>query len=217
MSKKQKKDRKTAADALMDLDAAAHDAVQPFRETAPVEALSWYSELGDQPQMLAISGGLLATGIVRRDRRMVRAGARMVAAHLIATAAKNFVKRRIDRTRPRSASGSDGHRMKPGRSDTKEETSFPSGHSAGAAAVARAFAREYPEYRGPALAAGGLIALAQIPRCAHYPTDVGAGIAIGLAAEAAVAAVMARAQSGSVQAAGDDLVGTQPSAMVEDL
>jgi hypothetical protein len=33
---------------------------------------------------------------------------------------------------------------------------------------------------------GGALALAQIPRCAHYPTDVAAGLAIGLAAEAAV-------------------------------
>ena len=79
--------------------------------------------------------------------------------------------------------------MKPGRKRSKEETSFPSGHSAGAIAVARAFAREYPEYRAPALGAAGLIALAQIPRCAHYPSDVGAGLAVGVAAEAAVAAL----------------------------
>ena len=185
MAKKAEK----AAKALMDADAAARDTVRPWRETAPVEALSWYSELGDQPQMLAISGGLLATGLARGDRRMTRAGARMIAAHLLATAAKNFVKRRVDRTRPRSAVGEHGHKPKLGRTDTKEETSFPSGHSAGAISVARAFAREYPEYRTPALAGAGLIALAQIPRCAHYPTDVGAGLAIGLAAEAAVGAV----------------------------
>lgn len=173
----------------MDLDKAARDAVRPYRETKAVEALSWYSELGDQPQMLAISGGLCALGLVRGDRRMARAGVRMVAAHLLATAAKNFVKKRIDRTRPRSAEGPNGHKPSLGRKDSKEETSFPSGHSAGAVAVALAFAREYPEYRGPALGAAGLIALAQIPRCAHYPTDVGAGLALGWAAEAAVGAL----------------------------
>ena len=73
-----------------------------------------------------------------------------------------------------------------GRNTSKEETSFPSGHSAGAAAVARAFARDYPEHAAPAYAAAGALALAQIPRCAHYPTDVGAGLALGLAAEAVV-------------------------------
>ena len=132
--KRNKKAGKPAAGALMDLDAAVRDVVKPHRDSVPIKALSWYSELGDQPQMLALSGGLVAAGLMRGDRRMARAGARMVAAHLIATAAKNFVKRRIDRTRPRSAAGSSGHKPKPGRSETKEETSFPSGHSAGAAA-----------------------------------------------------------------------------------
>ena len=123
----------------------------------------------------------------------------MAAAHLIATAAKNFVKHRVDRTRPRSARGRDGHKPQLGRSEAKEETSFPSGHSAGALAVALAFAREYPDYRGPALAGAGMIALGQIPRCAHYPTDVAAGLALGWAAEAAVGAVWP-APPGEVQA-----------------
>jgi membrane-associated phospholipid phosphatase len=125
-------------------------------------------------------------GLARRDRRMAGAGARMIAAHLLATAAKNFIKHRVDRTRPRSATGKDGHKPKPGRSTAKEETSFPSGHSAGAIAVASAYAREYPEHQAAALAGAGVVALAQIPRSAHYPTDVGAGVAIGLAAEKAV-------------------------------
>ncbi len=46
--------------------------------------------------------------------------------------------------------------------------------------------REYPEHAAPAYAAAAGVALAQIPRCAHYPTDVGAGLAIGAAAEAVV-------------------------------
>jgi membrane-associated phospholipid phosphatase len=56
-------------------------------------------------------------------------------------------------------------------------------------AAARAFAREYPEYGAAALAAGAAVAASQIPRCAHYPTDVLAGAAVGLASEAAVNAV----------------------------
>jgi membrane-associated phospholipid phosphatase len=197
-----KKEGTGAVDALMDLDAATHDAVLPWRRTPGVKALSWYSELGDQPQMYALSGGLLAIGLVRRDPRAVRAGARMLAAHWLATAAKNFVKRRVDRTRPRSAKDRKDHEPTPGHSTAKEETSFPSGHSAGAMAVARAFTREYPDLLVPALAGAGLIAAAQIPRCAHYPTDVGAGLAIGLVAESAVdaawRALFGEAESGSI-------------------
>ncbi|MET1083287.1 MAG: hypothetical protein ABWY12_09615, partial [Burkholderiales bacterium] len=41
-------------------------------------------------------------------------------------------------------------------------------------------------HRAVALLAGSSVALAQIPRCAHYPTDVGAGVAIGVAADGIV-------------------------------
>lgn len=210
-----KKPKKSLAETALEADAATLEAVEPYRETAPVRALSWYSELGDQPQMLTLSGGLLALGLVRSDRRMARAGARMIAAHLLATWAKNFVKHRIDRSRPRSAKGANGHKPRPGRKESKEETSFPSGHSAGAIAVARAFAREYPEQARAAYGAAGLIALAQIPRCAHYPTDVGAGLALGFAAEALVGRLWPG--GGSAEAAGEDLVGAQTRGMVEDL
>lgn len=184
---KSNKRAKKLAETLLDGDAATVEKVEPYRRTAPVRALSWLSELGDQPQMITLSAATIAAGLAGGNARLTRAGIRMIAAHYLATAAKNFVKLRVDRTRPRSADiDNDGHQMKPGDKRAKEETSFPSGHSAGAMAVARAFSREYPEYRGPASAGAGLIALAQIPRCAHYPTDVGAGLAIGLASEALV-------------------------------
>jgi membrane-associated phospholipid phosphatase len=175
--------------ALMAADRAAHEALKPYRRTVAVRASTLVAKSGDQPPLLALSGGLVALGFIRRDRRMAGAGARMIAAHLLATAAKNFVKHRVDRRRPRSADGPHAHKPKPGRSRAKEKTSFPSGHSAGAIAVARAFARDYPEHGAPALAAGLAVALAQIPRDAHYPSDVAAGLAIGLAAEAAVGLV----------------------------
>jgi membrane-associated phospholipid phosphatase len=187
-----------AAEKLLDADAAAVDAVEPYRDSPLVEALSTFSEVGDQPQMRILCGGLIAAGLARGDARMIRAGTRMLAAHTVATLAKDFIKHRVDRTRPAAMIDEDAdHRPKAGGSRDKKETSFPSGHSAGAAAVARAFARDYPEHALPALAAGGAISLAQIPRCAHYPTDVGAGIAIGLAAEAAVTALGRRFAGGS--------------------
>ena len=179
--------RKKAAERLLDADAKAVESVRPHRRSWPARALDPVADLGDQPPMRLLCAAIIAAGLAGGDRRLAKAGVAMLAAHTLATVAKDFVKRRVDRTRPRSRGkpGKD-HRPSPGRSEAKEETSFPSGHAAGAAAVARAFARAYPEHGGPAYAAAGIIALAQIPRCAHYPTDVGAGLAIGLAAEAAV-------------------------------
>lgn len=179
----------TAADAVQEVDAAVTQAALPYRHTAAVETLAWASELGDQPQMRMLCGGVIGLGLLRRDSRLIRTGVRMLAAHTLATWAKNRIKKRIDRTRPRSTKDAgeiESHKIKPGHNTAKEETSFPSGHSAGAAAVARAFARDYPDYAAPAYAGAALIALAQIPRCAHYPTDVGSGLLLGLAAEAAI-------------------------------
>jgi membrane-associated phospholipid phosphatase len=171
-------------ESLQKADGAVARAVAPYRETALVAAIEPVAKLGDQPPLRAVCGAVIAAGLIGGDRRLMRAGVRMLAAHTLATWTKNFLKHRIDRTRPRKAvEKGRGHHLSAGRKRTKEETSFPSGHSAGAAAVACGFAREYPEHRAAAASAAGLIALGQIPRCAHYPTDIGAGLAIGIAAE----------------------------------
>lgn len=171
-------------ETLLEADARTVEAVQPYKDNKLLERLA---DMGDQPQLRVLCGATIALGLAGSDRRLVRAGLRMLAAHTLATLAKDFVKHRIDRTRPRSAGDPRrDHRLAPGRSEAKEETSFPSGHAAGASAVARAFARELPGQAAPAYAVGALLSAAQIPRCAHYPTDVGAGIAIGLLSEAAV-------------------------------
>jgi len=179
--------RRRPARTLLAADAAAADAARPYQGSAAMTALGHFASLGDQPPLRVLCASVILAGLVGGDRRLARAGWRMLAAHSLATFAKDFVKRRVDRTRPRSRArrGKD-HVPRPGRSEAKEETSFPSGHSAGAAAIARAFARDYPEHSAPAHAAAAALALAQIPRCAHYPSDVGAGLVIGVAAEAAV-------------------------------
>ncbi|HYG28611.1 MAG TPA: phosphatase PAP2 family protein [Allosphingosinicella sp.] len=181
-----------AAAAATEADATAASAMRLYRGLPWLEPLA---DLGDQPQLrtlcvAAIAAGLAAGRSSGWGPRLARAGLRMLIAHEAATFAKDFVKRRIDRTRPRSLHRpGQTPRPKPGTSTAKEETSFPSGHSAGAAAVARAFSREFPEHGRAAAGGAGVLALVQVPRCAHYPTDIAAGLAVGLAAEAAVAAL----------------------------
>ena len=176
-----------AAGALLDADAAVVRAAQPFKDHRLLETLA---DLGDQPQLRILCGAIVALGLARGDRRLAATGLKMLAAHSVATWTKDFVKHRVDRTRPRSlddpqSPGGD-HQPEAGRSEAKEDSSFPSGHAAGAAAVARALARNQPGLAPAAYLGGAVLASAQIPRCAHYPTDVGAGVLIGLAAEAAV-------------------------------
>ena len=173
-----------AEEYLIELDDRAHSAFEPLRNTPPIKALDLFSKLGDQPELRLISSALLVVGIFVRSDRMVRAGARMLIAHEAATFVKDRMKVQIDRTRPRSANHRHEKKPKKGKHTAKEMTSFPSGHSAGAIATARALAREYPEYGAVALATAGIVAASQVPRRAHYATDVAAGGVIGLAAEA---------------------------------
>lgn len=182
-----KKKIRKAAEAVIEADGAAVEAVEPYSKTQAVRAISLLSEVGDQPPMRAVCLSTIALGLAGGSPRLTKAGIRMIAAHTLATAAKDFIKHRIDRTRPRTDKD---HKPKPGRHEDKEHTSFPSGHSAGAIAVAGAYAREFPEHRAAALAGAGAIALAQIPRCAHYPTDVGAGLALGWLSEVVVDRLM---------------------------
>jgi membrane-associated phospholipid phosphatase len=184
----------TAGSALLRADAAARDAAGPWRDTAFVRTLNVFSKLGDQPPMLTLSAATLAAGLAGANANLTRVGVRMILSHLLATATKNFIKHRVDRRRPRNGKA---HPPRPGRDTSKAMTSFPSGHSAGAFAVANAFAREFPGMGMAAQAGAAVIALAQIPRFAHYPTDVAVGSAIGILSEAAVAKILpARARAG---------------------
>jgi membrane-associated phospholipid phosphatase len=175
-----------AASALLDVDHKVHEAVKPARSNPIVALMSKLSDISDQPQARTLCGGVIVLGLVRRDIRMIAAGTRMLLAHELATQAKTMVKDRVDRTRPRSADGKDDEKPQAGSDTGKEESSFPSGHSAGAMAVATGFSALYPRQRPLALAAAGAVALAQVPRCSHYLTDVGAGVAIGAAANTVV-------------------------------
>lgn len=168
-------------------DLRTAKAAAKWREHPVVKTAGWVSEIADQPQLLSLCAGTLAVGLVRRDRQLATTGARMLASALVAIAVKDIAKRAIDRTRPGVVVDGGEYEMKKGEGTGDGDLgSFPSGHTAGAVAVARALSRGYPSAAPAATAAAGLIAAVQIPRCAHYPTDIGVGAVIGWLAEAAV-------------------------------
>ena len=177
------------ANPIEKADVAVAKAVAPARQFPLVRALGTLSEIGDQPEMRVLCAGVIGAGLWRGDVKMVNAGVRMLVAHSLATVAKSAIKHRIDRTRPSVLVEEGRYTMAAGTSHEHDESSFPSGHTAGAFAVAGTFAKDYPEYRTPAYAAAALVAALQIPRCSHYPSDVGAGAVLGIATAALVNAV----------------------------
>jgi membrane-associated phospholipid phosphatase len=160
-------------------------AAAPPSGSAREKIAETIGKLGDQPELRTLSAIVIAGGLLGGNRRMVRTGVRMLLAHELATLAKDLVKEQIDRTRPHSAGSDQERAVKPGKNKAKAETSFPSGHSAGSIAVARALGREYPQLQAPTLGAAAIIGGLQVPRLAHYPTDVAAGMVVGVLAEAA--------------------------------
>ena len=159
-----------------------------------MKAVAFLAEGADQPPLIIASVGTLAIGIAARRGDLTRGGVRMLASHLLATAVKTAIKHQFDRNRPGHALDGAGAHFDAGHSDEHEENSFPSGHTAGAVAVARAASREIDGAAIPATIATVAVAAAQAPAGNHYLSDVVAGAAIGWVTEAIVAAVFDRVE-----------------------
>lgn len=174
-----------AADAnvIEQADVAIAQKAGEYRDTPVIKAVGTFSELADQPPLIAICTLILATGLFTRRPRLALAGARMLASHLMATGMKAAVKRSIDRTRPSILVDENRYETGKGEHNEHDYNSFPSGHTAGAVAVARAVTREYPGAAPAAYGLAALVALIQIPRCKHYLSDITVGAVIGWAGE----------------------------------
>ena len=190
MRKRQRNGRKLSPVEQADLEVA--ERLAPLHDSLPIRAIGPVAELGDQPPLYALTGGVIAAGVAKRDWRLTHCGARMMAAHVAATVFKTILKRCVDRTRPARIAKDGAYKLGKGRRYETEYNSFPSGHTASSVAVARALGREYPGQHGAALAAAGTIAGLQIIRSKHFPSDIVAGAAIGLAAEKAVELIFRR-------------------------
>ncbi|HTY08070.1 MAG TPA: phosphatase PAP2 family protein [Candidatus Edwardsbacteria bacterium] len=120
------------------------------------------TQLGGPAGNLAVCAGVgLFCGPRGRDAAKLAltadGGAALVAAGL---------KYAVDRPRPEGPT-------------TRSNSSFPSGHSTAAFALATVFAHEYPTLSIPCYALATGVALSRIYLGRHYPSDVLAGAAIG--------------------------------------
>jgi membrane-associated phospholipid phosphatase len=201
-SKAEDKARKSASKPVRKVARKAAQLDEELTLTAaqarhhPVtRAVAKLTELADQPPLIAASLGTLAIGLVAGRPDLARGGARMLASHLLATGAKLAVKQGVARTRPGPALDKGEAKFALGESGEHDETSFPSGHTAGAVAVARAASREIEGAAAPGAVATAAVAAAQAPAGNHYLSDVIAGAVIGWASEAVVSAVFDRLET----------------------
>lgn len=185
---------KRARDAVVRADEAVTHRLAQARDHPLARAAGLVAEVADQPPLLALSAATIVAGRLAWRGDLLRAGTRMLAAELLATGIKTAIKKVVERARPEHALDTGDRRFRPGDSDRHEHNAFPSGHTAGAVAVALALSRELDGAALPAGLAASAVALAQPPAGKHYIADVLAGAAVGLAAEAVVNAGFRAAQ-----------------------
>lgn len=180
---KPKKAAKQAAKAAKHADIEQTHRATTHPDGPAAQMAGKASELAGQPPLIAISAATILLGAAMRRPAVLRSGVRMLASHLLATGVKSVLKASIDRTRPARAV-KEGHRIERGSgAGDSSLNSFPSGHTAGAVAVAQAVATESTAAGLPLQVAALGVAAMQPVRGKHYVSDVLAGATIGWVAE----------------------------------
>jgi membrane-associated phospholipid phosphatase len=174
-------------------DAKVAEALVPHEHNPAVRLIGAISDLSDQEPIYAGAAAVIVIGVATRNLRTVQGGTRILAAHLLATALRGIVKQTVVRTRP-DVAAEEGYAMETGERFESDYSSFPSGHTAGAVAVAMAAGRTWPGSRRTGAALASAAAGAQVLRSKHFISDIVVGAAIGFAAEYAVDALLKRAR-----------------------
>lgn len=169
-------------EGLERMDVEAAKSAARHRHHPVVKTLGAASELADQVPLGAICGAVMLGGAAAGRPDILHSGVRMMAAHVLANTVKRGIKNRLRRIRPAEMVKTREYTFEAGETEGGRDTSFPSGHTAGAVAVAAVVARDMPRLAVPASALAAVIAAVQVPRGAHYPADIAAGAALGLAA-----------------------------------
>jgi membrane-associated phospholipid phosphatase len=140
--------------------------------------------LGSGAALVALSGTLLALGWWKGRLAWRQAGLEGLLAHGLVASIVLVLKHAVGRPRPRLMHGN-GSLLGPSWDEGLD--SFPSGHTSASFAVATVLARHFPRGTWLFYSAATLVGLSRVLRGSHYPTDVLAGVALGVLAGAVIA------------------------------
>jgi membrane-associated phospholipid phosphatase len=165
-------------------DVAAAKAIERS-VTPPIERiLSKITWAADEKLLLAASAAYWAANRVRGRPGAIRDADLVCVSMIIAAATPHVAKLVVNRTRPdRAVVGFRRHGIP--RSGNAHD-SFPSGHAVHLAALAAALMRFVPgRWRRMVWPTAVSLAMTRLGLLAHYPTDVAAGLALGVLIERA--------------------------------
>src|SRR2546427_8633076 len=144
-----------------------------------IALIGWRRPRGQLAPMTFSMAGLIErvrTWWPQRDQ-LTDIGVRGLLAQLSVAGAIQILKHLIGRPRPRFAHGDE---LVLGPSLATGFDSFPSGHAANAFGAATVLAWFFPAVRVPLYLVAGLVAVSRVLRGSHFPTDVLAGVVLGV-------------------------------------
>lgn len=136
------------------------------------------THLGDAATTIGVGVVALAAG----ERQL---GAAMLLANLLSHVPVQILKRVVARPRPSDAFGRPLALV-----PLPDQFSFPSGHAAAATAVAATAAIAHPWCASLALPLAALVSYSRVALRVHHPSDVLAGVVLGLGGALAAAALL---------------------------
>ena len=170
--------RRRSARGVSDVDLKLMRRSAAIPRSRADDVLSTLSRSANHGVLWFTVAAVLAT----RKGSLRRAGLRGVAALAGASASANLVGKPLFPRRRPAAELLPEHRRLVKRPTS---SSFPSGHSASAAAFATAALLENPGAGAALIPLAGAVAYSRVHTGVHWPTDVAAGVAIGTAAAVA--------------------------------
>ena len=156
---------------LAELDDSVFDAIAGWDSPRFDSFLPGLSQAASFSRIWIAIAALLAVFGGRKGRRTAAEG--MVAVGVTSFLANLVLKNLTRRTRPQDPVPEERALPKP------DSTSFPSGHTASAAAFSMVVGAEYPVLWAPLNMLAGLIGFSRIYTGVHYPGDVLGGWALG--------------------------------------
>ena len=160
---------------LIGLDKDLHSWSESIKTPSSAEAATFLSNLGDMGTMFGIMGVMYLSGEMFKSRNMRKTALLCLESVAISGVLVLTLKKFFGRSRPYSSDGSDRFNF------FSAHTSFPSGHSQTAFAMASVIAEQSDSFVIDFLSYGtaALIAASRVHKGSHWTSDIFIGSAIG--------------------------------------